>query len=110
MLLGLVRASLNTVTRWDHPIAQALVRSQRNTKNDAEEVTLAPICPEEDCADTNGTLSVPFNTRSYFQARYAGECDATPFGSGNYTCVDYDSGKLELAGINVDDQAHKACQ
>ena len=87
------------MARWDGQIAEALVRSQKNTKDDEEEVTLAPICNTvQDKCGSEDKLSIPFNTRSYFQAKYNGSCDATPFGTGTYECVDYDQGALRLGG------------
>lgn len=91
---------VSTVARWDHYPFEALVRSQKNTKGDAAEVTLAPICTgssTHDCG-SNGTLAIPFNTRSYVSSSYDGRCDDTPFGSGNYECVDYEAGKVTLSG------------
>ena len=45
--------------------ADALVRSQKHTKGDATEVTLAPICEVGRCG-AGQIIAIPDNTRSYF--------------------------------------------
>ena len=47
--------------------ADALVRSQKHTKGDATEVTLAPICEDaEGRCGAGQIIAIPYNTRSYF--------------------------------------------
>ena len=76
--------------------ADALVRSQKHTKGDATEVTLAPICAVGRCG-AGQIIAIPYNTRSYFQRSYGGTCDATPFGASDYSCVDYGAGGIEFS-------------
>jgi hypothetical protein len=91
-------------------LAQGLVRSQMNTKDDPSHTTLDPVCASastdghfEDatCAAVADELAVPFNTRSYVQAHYDGACDHVGFGGFDYRCVDYDAGALHLSGTTL---------
>jgi hypothetical protein len=94
---------MSAVVRLEsHGFADALVRSQKNTKGDATEVTLAPICEgAEGRCGAGQIVAVPFNTRSYFQRSYGGTCDATPFGASDYSCVDYGAGKIVFSGQSL---------
>ena len=88
-----------TATRLDSSsFAEALIRSQKNTKNDDSDVSLDPICSASAGCGTGDVLSVPFNTRSYYQQTYDGLCDATPFGSGDYSCADFGAGSHVMSG------------
>ena len=94
---------MSAVVRLEsHGFADALVRSQKNTKGDATEVTLAPICEgAEGRCGAGQIVAVPFNTRSYFQRSYGGTCDATPFGTSDYSCVDYGAGGIVFSGRSL---------
>ena len=128
MRLAVAAAMISTATGVDvvkrvhlSNVADGLVRSQKNTKADMSPLTLDPVCAadeaafgsaaewasaqnpsgrwaESTCGANEGELNVDFNTRSYVQHRYAGECDAVSFGSFDYKCVDYKAGALELQG------------
>ena len=88
-LLLALPSSCDVVQRVALPqgIASAVVRSEQNTK-DGEPNSLSPICsscassPSSDaatCEQPEGTLRVPFNTRSYLlSGEYSSSCEGTP--------------------------------
>ena len=95
--------AVDVAVRLDDAIgfAGGLVRSQQNTKNDDESVTLDPICDGSEGCGSGGTLKIPFNTRSYVQASYDDACTGVTFGERDYSCVDYERGKIVFSGMTL---------
>ena len=107
--------SCDVVQSVDLPgLASAIVRSEQNTK-DGPPLSLDPACPAACAADgpssenpaacgmEQGSLSVPFNTRSYLLSEYAeGSCTGSPFQHHEYSCVDYAHGASYLSGKTLE--------
>ena len=82
LLSTATNAQVNVVERLSPDLTlsiEGLVRAQQNT-GDGTPGSLDPICTaadgQADCGG-GGTLSIPFNTRSYFQGKYDKKCAET---------------------------------